>query len=206
MSYEPVFQDFLSVHDSLASYASPNSRLTYMLKTGKIIKLRRGLYINADKHHYSLKTLANKLHGPSYISYEYALAYYGMIPERVEVVTSTIYNKKKSREFQTPLGTFNYRNINSLVYPYGVLRKEEAGQPFLIASREKALCDTLCKIRGVSSLKQFSVLLIDDLRLDVQELFMLDFQSLGFLASLYYQKNVRLLIEWLEKENGNYDA
>src|SRR3989338_3314013 len=51
------------------------------------IKLRNGLYaIKSDPP--SELELANRLYFPSYISFEYALAYYRIIPEVVYSITS----------------------------------------------------------------------------------------------------------------------
>ncbi len=49
------------------------------------------------------------MYGPSYISLEYALQYHGLIPERVEAVTSVTTGR--SRRFASPVGLFTYRSI-----------------------------------------------------------------------------------------------
>ena len=82
----PQYPDFLFLMDHLKPYASPRAKLTQMIKSGEIIKVRRGLYVWPPPASWSLKTLANKIYGPSYISFEYALSYHQMIPERVEMI------------------------------------------------------------------------------------------------------------------------
>lgn len=196
---ESIYQDHIYLMDHLKTYASPKSKLTTMIKSGNLIKLRRGLFLSGDNKTYSVKTLANKIYGPSYVSFEYALSYYNLIPERAESVTSASFNKNKTRQFHTPLGSFIYKNIKPAVFPYSIVRIEEQGNPFLIASREKALCDTLSKISGIRTLSSLESLLFKNLRLDRDELFSMNAEELTFLAPLYGKKILNLLIQYLEK-------
>ena len=185
--------------DSLKDYASPKSKVTTMIKSGEVIRLRRGLFLAGGNTSYSIKTLANKIYGPSYISFEYALSYYNLIPERVETVTSAICAKDKNKRFDTPVGSFLYRNIPGIVYPYGIIRKEE-DHPFLIATKEKALCDTLSKIRGISCIKTLTSMLFENLRLDKEELFTVNMEDVALLAPLYRKKILNLFLEYLKTE------
>ena len=199
---QPTYLDYLYIMDSLKQYASPKAKLTYMIKSGKIIRVKRGIYIYADDSSVSLKTLANKIYGPSYISFEYALAYYGLIPERVQIVTSASMGKNKSKLFQTPVGDFSYQSINCSVYPYGVTRVEENGSPFLMASKEKALCDFLSKSGKSPGIKSLARLLYDDYRLDEDALGLLSVNDVEFLVPMYRKKIVALLPKFLKK--GGY--
>lgn len=196
----PPYFDYIYLMDSLHEYASRKSKLTTMIKSGEVIKLRRGLFLDGSSTDYSIKTLANKICGPSYISFEYALSYYNLIPERVETVTCASYGKNKNKRFDTPVGSFLYRSIPRAVYPYGITRQEEGNNPFLIATKEKALCDTLSKIRGVSSMKALVVRLFENLRIDGGELSALNLKDIAFLAPLYRKKILALFLQYLEKE------
>jgi len=51
--------------------------------------------------------VVNLLYTPSYVSFDYALSYYGLIPERVYEVTSATLHAKKI--FETPLERFSYQ-------------------------------------------------------------------------------------------------
>ncbi len=196
----PPYYDHIYLMDSLHNYASPKSKLTTMIKSGEVIKLRRGLFLNGSSTDYSIKTLANKIYGPSYISFEYALSYYNLIPERVETITCASYGKNKNKRFDTPVGSFLYRSIPRALYPYGIIRQEEGNNPFLIASKEKALCDTLSKIRGAGSLKALQSVLFENLRIDREELSFLNLKDIAFLAPLYRKKIVALFLLYLKKE------
>ena len=198
-----IYLDTLSLMDSLKGYASPKSKLTTMIKSGEVIPIRRGLYVRGGGASYSIRTLANKIYGPSYISFEYALSYYGFIPERVENVTSAVFNKNKNKAFRTPAGSFFYRSIPNSVYYQEVTRREENGHPFLIASREKTLCDTVYKYRTIKSFSHLSHLFYSDLRLDPETLSELDVRILEKLSPLYGKRILSLFAEWIKKELGN---
>jgi len=193
------YLDYIYLMDSLHDYASPKSKLTTMIKSGEVIKLRRGLFLDSSTD-YSIKTLANKIYGPSYISFEYALSYYNLIPERVETVTCASFSKNKSRRFDTPVGSFLYKNIPRAAYPYGITRIEEGNNPFLIATKEKALCDTLSKISGVTSIKALAVRLFENLRIEREELSAINLKDIALLAPLYKIKTVALFLQYLQKE------
>lgn len=114
--------------------------------------------------------IANHLYGPSYVSFQTALRHYGLIPERVyETQSMTI---KHSRSFDTPLGPFSYRNCGIAYFPVGIRQEQEGDDTYLIATPEKALCDTLLKTAGisVSSTKKVADFLASDLRFDMDAL------------------------------------
>lgn len=92
------------VIEELKDYGAPKARITRMMKSGALIQIKRGLYVN--KRSVSRRVLASMLYGPSYISFEYALSAAGLIPERVEVITSACFRKNRNKIFRTPLGEF----------------------------------------------------------------------------------------------------
>lgn len=76
-----------------------------------LISLKNGLYVPGPASKVArpeLMLIANHLWGPSYVSMETALSYWGLIPERVYETTSDTV--KRSRMFKTELGRFSYRN------------------------------------------------------------------------------------------------
>ena len=199
-----MHKNHLTMMHELRDYASPKSRLTRMIKSGEVIQVRRGIFLyGQEKTGYSLKSLAAVIYGPSYISFEYALAHYGLIPERVQAVTSAVYHKNKNRRFSTPLGEFYYYYLPAAVFPYDVILGSENEQNYLIASPEKALCDTLYKTRSIDSLKDMQALIFEDWRMERKAVLSLDRASLIFLAPLYRKKIFRLLLQWLEGEANN---
>lgn len=90
--------DYRFVMNCLSDYRSPRGKLSRLLQAGDLIRVKKGLYVFGE--HYqrgalSMELVANLIYGPSYVSLEWALAYYGMIPESVEEVTSVTLSRKK---------------------------------------------------------------------------------------------------------------
>lgn len=109
---------------------------------GLIVKLKRGMYmLNKDDRRVEpgRPFIANQLHAPSYVSLEYALNCYGLIPERVADVTSI--TTKKTTRFSTPEGTFIYQHIKPAAFRGFKTFKDEKGLPCFMALPEKAVVD-----------------------------------------------------------------
>ena len=69
----------------LKNMKKPLDKAASLVAEGKIVRVKKGLYVfgeNWRRSPLSLEMVANLLYGPSCISFEYALTYYGMIAER----------------------------------------------------------------------------------------------------------------------------
>lgn len=125
-------------------WQAARNQLNRWLRKGLIIKLRRGLYIlneNDRKISPSNQYLANQLYHPSYVSLEYALGFYGLIPERVRGVTSV--TTKKTARFTNIMGAFTYQRIKIEAFQGYEMVKDGNGFDYFIASPEKAVIDFL---------------------------------------------------------------
>ena len=134
----------LELNSILTDYANKPQKIAAMLRNSEIIQIRRGLYtFPAPLRHAILSNglLANQIYGPSYVSEDYALSYYGLIPEAPMVTTSIAMGR--SRTFSTPLGTFSYRYSRSQAYSIGITIAGEETKRFFIATPEKALFDKI---------------------------------------------------------------
>lgn len=191
--------DYNTLLEEFADYKSPKAKITNLIKSGEVIKVKRDLFVSGITSKANVNILANLIYNPSYISFEYALSFYGLNPERVDVITSATFNKNKNRVYETELGVFEYRYMSKSVYPYGIVRVEENGEPFLIASKEKALCDTLSKIRSVESVKKMSYLLFEDLRIDKEQIQKMNIEDLKFYSEIYSQPNIELFYKLMLK-------
>ncbi len=182
-----------------------NAKISYMTKQGILIRLKKGLYTFAGLYQDSVDSIAiaNRLYAPSYVSFDYALSYYGLIPERVYEVTSATLHTKKV--FDTPLGRFSYRPIPMDVYALGVdwLYDERDGGKF-IATPEKALCDKVRGDRGLGRLNQekMRVYLMHDLRIEWELLLSLDTGLIEEIAKRYKSYNLKNLTSLLKKEKN----
>lgn len=175
------------------SLASPEKKVQALERSGEIIRLKRGLYIvNGELcgKPTDARLCANHLYGPSYVSLQWALRYYGMIPEQVFLMTSV--TTKPAIRFETPIGNFSYMRVSAQYFPIGVESMEEGGVGFLMASREKALCDTILCDRFVphQSRKALRTYLEEDIRLDMDVLAELDTDIIGQCAQTGMKKQI----------------
>lgn len=121
------------------SYNNSKSFINRSLKKGLLVKLRNGLYTLAGTDVPKF-LIANKLYLPSYISFETALSYYGMIPEVIYTIFSA--TTKASREFETGGNYFTFHKIKKEAF-FGYVPKKIDKVVVLIAEPEKALLDYL---------------------------------------------------------------
>lgn len=173
------------------------------MRKGVIIRVKKGIYIFGEDYRrkpFSREILANLIYGPSYISLEYALHYFGLTPERVETVTSVTTGR--SRKYSTPVGLFNYRMIPLAAFRIGMNRVElDDGRSFLIATPEKALTDKIRDDRGNGLQTQGQLLdyLKDNLRVDLTILANLDIGHLDAIAHRYSSRKLRLLSDLVRR-------
>jgi len=189
------------VKNNLHSYSNKNNKISRDIKEKRLFKIITGLYeTTPDTPSY---LLASSIYGPSYISFEYALSYYGLIPERVDVVTSATFNKKKKKLYNTQFGVFTYRDIPPLAYPEEVLLKSENNYSFQIATKEKALCDKLYTLKPINNYSNLMNILFNDLRIDKEEFNRLSVEKVEKLSKLYHSRNVTILAKYMRrKHNG----
>lgn len=181
----------------LNNYKNPRDKLAHMVKKKECIPVIQGLYeTNPATPGYRL---ANTICSPSYLSFEFALSYHGLIPEAVYNFTSATFEKKKKKEFKTLFGTFTYRDVPSAAYPYGIECVSENGYTFQIASPEKALCDELYIQSPVTSQRELKEFLFDGLRIDWELFCKLNMDDILFLNRKYHCTNIQKLTKTMEK-------
>lgn len=189
--------DYLLVMDCLSSYKQPRDKLTKLLKAKKLIRVKKGLYVFGNEYQkrpYSLEVLANLIYGPSYVSFEYALSFYNLIPERVEKVTSASF--KKNKYFSTPVGEFVYTFVHPDKFSCGTTMKSfDEYTHFRIATKEKALADFVAKLKLFKNKEDFLQYIIEGVRIDEKDLFNMDFSLLRQIATIYKNKNVDYLCQ-----------
>ena len=163
--------DSATLITALGNYKSPNDKIASINQEDLLIRLKRGLFVVSPKilnQPLSQELIANHLYGPSYVSFQSALSYYGLIPERVHTIRSMTI--KRSRNFTTPLGNFEYTGTTKDYYVIGI-RQEIVNDEyaFLIATPEKTLCDMIIQTAGLrlQSLKALQIYLVEDMRIDL---------------------------------------
>lgn len=189
--------DYAFLMHVLQSYNKPRDRVTKMLHEGEIIRIRKGLYILSPDYggQVHLYGIANAIYGPSYISLDSALSYYNLIPERV--VENTSVTIKVNRFFYTPLGNFAYYHIKKKAFPAGVKLNENENGGYLIASKEKALCDKVWSAKNIRTIREIKEYLFDNLRIDPDELKQVNVSELTEIKNAYSSTRIDLLFRVL---------
>ena len=173
--------------------SSPSEKIRALEKDGQLIRLKRGLYVVSSEvsgKPVNACLCANHIYGPSYVSQQWALRWYGLIPERVYTMTSV--TTKRTRMFENSLGRFTYEQVKPEYFAIGVNSIEEDDITFMMASREKALCDlilhdTYLPQQSVKGLWQY---LEEDIRFDVDELATFDVSIIEACAKSGRKENI----------------
>lgn len=187
-------------------FRSSPTKTKYFLESqtdeGLLTRLKKGIYaLKTDLP--STEEIANSLYKPSYISFDYALAYYGLIPEMPYAITSA--TTKPTRDLVANNRGFSYFTIKPEAYTgYQLIKtarrtslkgKElhfsEIGNDaevgaFLMAEPEKALADYLYFV-SLGKRQLNDRLYIEPGTIDEQTLFI--------YARLYNRKSLIRLVE-----------
>lgn len=117
--------------------------ITRWAAAGRLIKLRRGWYALAEaatERDFSCY-VAGRIVTPSYLSLQWALSYYGLIPETI--VSFTSVTTQKPQRYANALGTFAYQSVSPQLF-FGYEPKSfSGGRTYMLATPEKALLDLL---------------------------------------------------------------
>ncbi len=184
-------------------YSHPVQKINAMIKKGELIQLKKGIYTFSEdyrNHSLNLISTANMLYKPSYVSFEYALSFYSLIPERVYTITSA--STSRSKEFETPLGRFSYTKIPLIAYSLGIDWKfDENDGGYMIATAEKALCDKIYTDKRVSNIKKDEIesYLEEDLRIDIDDLKSLDSKLIWKISMAYPSKTLQSLASIIKR-------
>ena len=195
--------DYTQLMDALKEYKKPRDVVSGLLQKAYIIRIRKGLYIFGElwkRNGISKEALSNLVYGPSVISLDFALAFYGLIPEHIHSVTAITTGR--SRVFNTPVGSFSYsqQKATRLSFAYSLHNNNSS---FLIAEPLKALADKVWfdKRFKPTSTASYHDYLFDDLRIDEDVLS--QHINLGFMQELdkvYSSRKITWLISYLKKQ------
>ena len=194
----PAEFDYNLLLHALKDYKKPRDKIRSLIRDKDIIRVKKGIYVLGKDYNksYNKFVLANLIYGPSYITGQTALAFWSMIPERVELIISMTTKRKK--QYETPVGKFSYLYCPKSAFSIGI-QLEDAGDQknFLIASPEKALCDiaaTQTHILKKNGMKEF----LELMRLDFSVYKNLDFSLLEEIEAGYRRQSLKLLLHCLK--------
>lgn len=174
-------------------------QLSRWVKLRRLIKIKRGAYLLAEPYRkiaVDYGYLATAIYRPSYISFEYALADYGLIPEAVHAITA-VTTRRPHRIFAEGK-LIIYRHVKKELF-WGYLSRGNSDRQTYYAEPEKALLDYFYFVNG-----QIDLAFLDEMR--IQNLEILDTEKLWSFAKRFKSAKIghaaRLLIKYVEKQNG----
>lgn len=168
-------------------------QLSMWNKKGYLIKVKNGLYVLSEKkNELSNEFISFNLYQPSYVSLEWALSKYGLIPEMVYNCTSV--TTKTTRVFKNSFGFFSFRHIKKELF-FGYKTVNDKGEVYLIAEPEKALFDYL--YLNLSKIKNQAD--INELRLNEFEIKKLNKSKIKKFSSLANNKKLDKILKLIFK-------
>jgi len=198
---EPITRQLIT--GILKEYKRPNDKIHELIKEGILIPVKRGLYVPGPKLDILQPEpflLANHIYGPSYVSLESALSYWGLIPEKVYETSSVTI--RSSKIFRTEIGRYSYHYLGLPYYAFGIQRVMlTPKQAALVASPEKALCDKIITTSNINlrSKKQVLDFLLEDLRIEEGSLLNFDLSMMeSWIEDAPKKNSLKLLVKTLQ--------
>jgi len=184
--------------DDLASVETDRHYLRVLLsryeKTGKTIRLKKGLYVSKEYldelgkrglMSAYLEFLACMLYAPSYLSMEYVLHEHGMLTDMPVAFTSA--TTKKTASISNALGTFRYHTLRDDLYS-GYELTNVGDFSIAKATKSKALFDFLYLRKHIIVHKES----FDELRLNLENFTVKDKEE--FLDYAEKEKSLKMKI------------
>ena len=203
--YKTHIIEYVTLKNILESlnYVDINDKINNLKQKGIIKSIKKGLYIHtsAINNNIFVKEIIsnNLLESPSYVSLDYALYFHGLIPETVHAITAI--TTKRSKVFKTAFGIFSYKQIKKELFSIGIKIENSKNGNFMIASKEKAICDKIYFTKGIklTSKRAMIEFLENDLRIDLDELFDFNTEIISKYYDISKSKKIQILLKTIEK-------
>jgi predicted transcriptional regulator of viral defense system len=203
--YKTHIIDYATLKSILVNmdYENVNDKINNLKQKGIIKSLKKGFYIHtslSNENIVSKEIISNNLlDSPSYISLDYALSFYGLIPEAVHDITAV--TTKRSKVFKTDIGVFSYKHIKKELFAIGIKTESSKNGNYLVASKEKAICDKIYFTKGIDlTSKSLMIEFIEnDLRIDTDELANFNIKILSEYYQISKSKKIKILINIIKE-------
>lgn len=165
-------------------------QVAFWIKKGYIKKIEKGVYLLAiEEHNIDPMSLAGKIYKPSYLSLEFALNHYGIIPDIPGTYTSV--SSRKTKFFKNEFGNFSYQKVKEGLFT-GYKTVSSGKVSFNVATPEKAIMDFIYfnKNKFIPEFNYWQELRID-------EDFKFNKKIINSYKKLFRDKKVNILIDSL---------
>lgn len=189
-------KDLTKIFSKEYTKASAHNRISFLIKTGWLMRIKRGLYLIIDKFtarsqsDISLLQISNALRDNSYISLNAALNYYQMFDQYSKTITAITDEESKQYNFAGHI--FKFSSVSKNFY-FGFNKKMESGKIIKIADAEKALIDYLYLDSSFYSAN----LVFEKLKNYQESLDMIKLQDYATRANITAQRKVGFLLDKL---------
>ena len=168
---QPYF-DYPAVRLHFQDESDHTSRTAFsrFAKRGILLELKRGFYAFSEPYRtrpLNPLQLAQALYAPSYISELWALSWYGVIPEKVTLITSV--TTRATRTFKNALGEYRYRTIDGRFF-HSWQTEEILSAEVRIATPEKALLDLWYLEKGEWAVARMELMRFEPRIIDAEKL------------------------------------
>lgn len=200
---------YFSINDLLVLNKSESKKsleisISRWLKTGELIRLKKGLYIRKQAYEEHkrdisfIEFLASRLKVPSYLSSAYVLRKHDILTDATYGITSMTL--KRERTYNNKLGNFVYKNLNTDLF-VGYETKFFLNNEYLIAKKTKALFDYLYLNSSIINTKTN---ICEDLRLKLEGFTKEDFVELYEYGEISESPKMKKIIKNIIKYASNY--
>lgn len=199
--YGRVFDDNQLSEILTSTAASRYALVNRALKDETLIRIKRGLYALNDRNQIIPNhpfVIAQSMVPASYISFESALSYYGLIPEAVYSYASVTPRRKTMNFNVEKIGHFSFHPIATNRYEFlkGVTGEKFGELSAFIAKPLRAIMD----IVAVRKLEWSGIeWLFDGLRIDNSWIYQLNHRDFHELRETYMHKKAKEFLHEFEK-------
>ena len=190
-----------------ASNGNLKQYISRKLAKGDILSLKKGIYVtkeylsslSIEELSIYKELLATVIKQPSYISLEYALSKYQILPEMVASISSVTLSRPYV--LNNYFGNYSYRSIKSDLFT-GYEIKYYKNASYYFASKSKALFDYLYYKLSTIPLNE-NINLVEELRLNLESFLEKDWEDLETWCNISKLSKLKKIVENLRKNASN---
>lgn len=186
-----MIKTIAELRDDYIDYGNPDWKIKRMVENGHLFQIKRGIY--ETDGNVPGRCLAGTMQTPSYLSFEYALFYHGLLKADRFGYTSATCGVKKHKKYENHFGTFYYQDVPADVFKTGIEHIEEEGCEYDIADPEKAVCDLMHKAGAMNNMKELRRYLFEELGIWPDDFFGLKLETMYRYSQMYRSRNHRIL-------------
>lgn len=202
--FETKISNFLVLNKAVIESFEPNklsakANISYWLKLGKLISLKKGLYLVKQRYdtetrkNLFLEYISGQLLQPSYLSLGYVMDKYQLLTEPTSAIT--LITTATTRVIKNSLAAFRYYSISKNLF-IGYQVKYFLDASFFEATKEKAIFDFIY-LRFLRN-QPVNEGVIGQLRINWEQINLKEWRKIKYYGSLCRSRKVKLALMTIE--------